>query len=99
MQLHANNRKLQGAACQAIASLARASLRHCKHVARHVSLTLTAFHLERSKSVCLTLTFLALCLHAVHCRHFLFCYRRRLLTQRAKVLQVVLPIQLPLLEK
>lgn len=34
MQLHANNRKLQGAACQAIASLARASLRHCKHVAR-----------------------------------------------------------------
>ncbi|KAL8450603.1 hypothetical protein Emed_002475 [Eimeria media] len=34
MQLHANNRKLQGAACQAIASLARASLGHCKHVAR-----------------------------------------------------------------
>lgn len=34
MQLHANNRKLQGAACQAISSLARASLGHCKHVAR-----------------------------------------------------------------
>ncbi|KAL8436211.1 hypothetical protein Efla_003741 [Eimeria flavescens] len=34
MQLHANNRKLQGAACQAIASLARASLGHCRHVAQ-----------------------------------------------------------------
>ncbi|KAL8273045.1 hypothetical protein Esti_002966 [Eimeria stiedai] len=34
MQSHANNRKLQGAACQAIASLARASLGHCRHVAR-----------------------------------------------------------------
>ncbi|KAL8455491.1 hypothetical protein Emag_000620 [Eimeria magna] len=38
MQLHANNRKLQGAACQAIASLARASLGHCKHVARTESM-------------------------------------------------------------
>ncbi|OEH79632.1 hypothetical protein cyc_04244 [Cyclospora cayetanensis] len=33
MKLNANSRKLQGAACQAIASLARASLEHCQHVA------------------------------------------------------------------
>lgn len=40
MRLHANNRKLQGAACQAVSSLARVSLSHCSHIARTVGIYL-----------------------------------------------------------